>query len=176
LVAGLQARIQSIAALHGDSVGELVTEVNRGMHSATDSNRYATLFYGVWNDESRQLTYVNAGHNPPMLLRAGKGDRCEVHQLGPDGSPVGMLHNALYRESQLSLEAGDVLLIYTDGLTEAPNPEGEEFGPGRLEAFAREHLDLGAATLRDAILAEVERFAGGPTTNDDLTLVVARVR
>jgi len=176
LVAGLQARIQSIAARSRESLGEFIGVINRQMHSATDSNRYATLFYGVWDDRERTLSYVNAGHHPPLVLRSNADGATETLRLESQGAPVGMLADARYSERQVRLRSGDLLLIYSDGLVEAPDAAGDEFGAERLEAAAREHAGLDATGMRDAIVQAVDRFTGGPSAHDDLTLVVARVR
>jgi sigma-B regulation protein RsbU (phosphoserine phosphatase) len=181
LMAGLQARIQSMAPLHGADLGRLLDEVNRSMHSSTDSNRYATFFYGVYDDSEHSLRYVNAGHNPPLLIRSADASIDAPHaalssRLCANGTVVGLLPDARYAEQRLQLRRGDTLLAYTDGLSEARNRDGEEFGEQRLESLARRHGELGARELCDAILVEVDRFVGGSAPEDDLTLIVARVR
>jgi sigma-B regulation protein RsbU (phosphoserine phosphatase) len=176
LVAGLQGRIQSIAPHYRDSIGTLVGEVNRLMCSSTDSNRYATFFYGRYDSATRELRYVNAGHNPPLLLRPDPDRRQQrVDRLEASGTVIGMLPEASYDETTKQLAPGDILLIYTDGLTEASNRQEQEFGEQQLEAVVREHAARPAAEIRDAVLREVDRFVGDAPPLDDMTLVIAKV-
>jgi serine phosphatase RsbU (regulator of sigma subunit) len=181
LVAGLQARIQSIAPRHGRDLGELVCEANRLMLSSTDINRYATFFYGVFDDATRELTYVNAGHLPPLILRpradgATNPDGYETIELESNGTVVGLLEEACYRQSSVQLQRGDILCAYTDGVTEAVNVAGEEFGQERLESAL---IEFASATAEEAcrqLLARLDRFTAGAPQRDDITLVVGRVR
>jgi sigma-B regulation protein RsbU (phosphoserine phosphatase) len=174
LVANLQARIQSIAPLHVHALEELMTELDRLMYASTHDNKYATLFYSVFDDERRTLTYANAGHTPPLLLRR-EGTDHRVERLESTGPVIGLIEGAQFQTASLQLDAGDVLLIHTDGVTEATNPAGEEFGEGRLTTLVPRIAHLSAAALRDAILDEISRFVGASPPHDDLTLVVARV-
>ena len=176
LVASLQARIQSIAPLHGDSLGALVAEANRLTHSSTDSNRYATFFYGLYDGRTRNLNYVNAGHNPPLLFRpdSQRPGGGSIQPLAANGTVIGMLPEAIYEQESVQLETGDVLLMFTDGVTESLNPDGEEFGESRLVDAIRCHARLPAREMQDAVLDEVTRFVAAAPRHDDLTLVVAK--
>ncbi len=177
LMAGLQARLQSIAPLYGADLETMMGELNRAMHSCTETNRYATLFFAVYDDAARSLTYVNAGHNPPLLIRPapppGGGLRCRRLETG--GTVIGLLADAQYRRETLPLAPGDILLACTDGVTEASNAAAEEFGEARLEAAILRHPDGSAADLRDRVVDEVDRFRGAAPQQDDITVVVARV-
>jgi sigma-B regulation protein RsbU (phosphoserine phosphatase) len=174
LVASLQARIQSVAPLHGHALEELVSKVDRLMYASTDGDKYATLFYSVFDDERRTLAYVNAGHTPPLLFhREGTGRH--VEWLGSTGPVIGLVEGAQFQMASLQLGVGDGLLIHTDGVTEATNPAGDEFGEGRLANLATRIAHLPAAAMRDAILDEISRFVGASAPHDDLTLVVAKV-
>ena len=177
LMAGLQARIQSIAPLYGADLEGMMGEVNRVMHSSTDANRYATLFFGVYDDSTRSLSYVNAGHNPPLLFRPdpSAGGDCAIRRLEPNGTVVGLLSAAEYRMETVQLASGDVLLAFTDGVTEATNGREEEFGEARLRELVPRHSGLPADQLRELILEEVDRFRGNAAQQDDITVVVARV-
>ncbi len=177
LMAGLQARLQSIAPRHGADLERTMDEVNRAMHSTTDSNRYATLFFGLYDDATRSLTYVNAGHNPPFLLRPdpSRVSAFRILRLGTGGTVIGLLEDARYQKETLTLLPGDILLAFTDGVTEARNETEEEFGEARLEALVSRHPDRPAAGVRDLILEEVDRFRGAMPQQDDITVVVARV-
>jgi sigma-B regulation protein RsbU (phosphoserine phosphatase) len=180
LMASLQARIQSIAPRHGRELDELVCEANRLMHSSTDINRYATFFYGVFDNATRELTYVNAGHLPPIVLRprgAGATDRptYEVLRLESNGTVIGLLPEACYRQSTMSLREGDLFCAFTDGITEALNGDGEEFGEKRLEQVLMRHAGESAGEICRQVLATLDRFADGASRRDDETLVVGKV-
>jgi sigma-B regulation protein RsbU (phosphoserine phosphatase) len=181
LVASLQARIQSIAPIHGNELGELVCEANRLMHSSTDINRYATFFYGIYDDATRELTYVNAGHLPPVILRprtdtAAGGIEYEAISLESNGTVIGLLPEACYRQSSIQLERGDIFCAFTDGVTEAVNAAGEEFEQRRLEAVLTEQAAATAAESCREVLAQIDRFTAGTVQRDDVTLVVGKVR
>ena len=148
------------------------------MHSSTDDNRYATLFYGVYEEAARRLTYVNAGHPAPLLLRcsaaSAEGDgACET--LSPTGTVVGLLPEARHEARSLRLHPGDLLLAFSDGLVEGGGEEGPEFGPVALASFVRTLREESAARIRERILEEERRLRSGKK-EDDLTLVVARAR
>ncbi|HEU5179194.1 MAG TPA: SpoIIE family protein phosphatase [Candidatus Polarisedimenticolia bacterium] len=179
LMAGLQGRLQTMAVRYGDDLPALFSELNRAMHASTDANRYATLFYGVYEEPSRRLTYVNAGHPAPLLLRRAAGgapgwDPPEA--LAPTGTVVGLLPEARYEARSLHLCPGDLLLAFSDGLVEAGGEEGPEFGPAALADSVRGLQEAGAAAIRERILEEERRFRSDRKGEDDLTLVVARVR
>ena len=178
LMASLQARIQSIAPRHGEALEDLGREINQLMHSTTDTNRYASFFYGLYDDATRELCYINAGHNPPLLLRprdgaAGGGPR--TIRLETTGTVIGLIPDAEFRKDSIQLLPGDILLLYTDGVTETRNRQGEEFGEARFEDLVRRQVDRPASELRDAILEAVDRFRGDAPQHDDITLVVIKV-
>jgi sigma-B regulation protein RsbU (phosphoserine phosphatase) len=171
LVAGLQARVQSLAPAHGEALGALIGALNRSLHDSTESHRYATLFYALYDDATRCLSYVNAGQNPPLLFRSGGA----VERLQTNATVVGLLPESRYAEQRVELSTGDVLIAFTDGVTEAANEAGEEFGEGGVIASMQGRCAEPAERVRDAILGAIERFVGGAAQRDDLTLVVARV-
>lgn len=170
LMAALQARIQSLAPSLGGKPAELISELNRVMLATTEENRYATLFYGVYDDATRSLTYVNAGHEPPLLISGSTA------RLQSTGTVVGLMPGAEYTEVTRVLAPGDLLIAPTDGITEAANEEGEPFGAHRLEAVGVRNRKTDAADLMKIVLGEVDRFRGTAPQEDDMTLVVARVR
>ena len=171
LMAGLQARVQTLAPLHGVSVDLLALEVNRLMHASTDSNRYASLFYALYDDGARTLTYVNAGHNPPLLARPDG----RVERLQATGTVLGVFSDASYDQAALTLDPGDRLLLYTDGITEARDRHDEEFGEERLSALLAQNRHLDAAGLHAALMKEITQFASAGF-QDDATLLVVEVR
>jgi len=179
LMAGLQGRLQALARRYPDDLAGLFDELNRAMHAITGNNRYATLFYGVIEESSRRLTYVNAGHPAPILLRrdgAAPDGYASAAPLSPSGTVVGLLPEARFEQVTIDLDSGDHLLIFSDGLIETRDSQGVELGAGGVEMAARKGLQEGADGMRDRILAEADRFRAGAELEDDVTLVVVRVR
>ena len=174
LMASLQALLRSHVTQGQDDLSGMITEVNRLLCAMTEENRFATLFCSVYEDASRQLTYVNAGHNPPLLFSNGAPGVKAVRRLPANDSILGMFRAATYSCSQLEFSPGDTLLVYTDGITEAQNPQGEQFGEERVKACIQEHLACHPEPLRDRLLEEVKRFTDTAAVTDDQTVVVLR--
>ncbi len=174
LMANLQGRLQSFAPLRVNALDQLMADINDSMCRATESSRYATFFYGVFDNSRNTLTYVNAGHHAPMLFRAGALNGPQRLETG--GMVIGLFPESSYRQETLRLNSGDLLVIFTDGLVEANNANGEEFGEDRIAALADQARRGTAAEIRDSILKGVEEFSNGQRLADDLTLVVAKVR
>ena len=152
------------------SASEVVSEINQYIYDNTPSNRYVTLFYSELDPRSHQLTYINAGHNPPLLVRAAG----EVTRLDIGGFPLGITPFGDYREGWVELEPGDVLVIYSDGASESLNEKGEEFGEARLIELVQKHRARTAPGLRDRIDEALTKFVGNAETVDDLTLVILK--
>ncbi|HZN10357.1 MAG TPA: SpoIIE family protein phosphatase [Blastocatellia bacterium] len=152
------------------SACEVVGEINHYIYDNTPSNRYVTLFYSELDARAHQLTYINAGHNAPLLVRASG----EVTRLDVGGFPVGITPDGEYREGWVQIEPGDVLVIYSDGVTESLDEAGEEFGEARLIEVVQKHRGRTAAGLRDRIDEALTRFVGKAKTVDDLTLVILK--
>jgi sigma-B regulation protein RsbU (phosphoserine phosphatase) len=165
LHAAVRAQSQTTA-----SVREVMGEINRYLYENTPSNKFVTLFYGKLNPESGVLTYSNGGHNPPALLQTGG----EVTKLEVGGLPIGVMQNSVYREGQVEFGPGDVLVVYSDGITESVNDAGEEFGESRLIDVVRRYLDRSAAGLRDRIDEALSRFVGTAAPVDDMTLMIVK--
>jgi sigma-B regulation protein RsbU (phosphoserine phosphatase) len=152
---------------------EVIADLDEVLKQMTNSATFVTMFYARFNRVSRILRCANAGHNPPLLLRAGS---CEVQFLDGAGGPIlGILPNAQFSDTSLPLEQGDILTLFTDGVTEQENQQGEEFSVERLkDVICRE----GAASAAEAVThvsEAVAAFAGGTEQADDLTLVVLKV-
>jgi sigma-B regulation protein RsbU (phosphoserine phosphatase) len=130
--------------------------------------RFATVFYAVLSPHG-QLTFCNAGHNPPVLVRSR-----DVQRLETGGLIVGAFADARFEEQMLQMEPGDVLVAYSDGITEARSIEGEEFGEQRLLSWVQEHRELAPTDLLDGLLGTVQQFSAGTAQGDDLTLLVLR--
>lgn len=169
LMANLIGCLRSQGARAGDDLAAALRAVNRQFHASTAPERYATLFFGVYDEERRLLRYANCGHNPPLLRRKGGA----LLHLQPTAPVVGLLPDWNCEVAELRLEPGDTLLVYSDGLSEAESQGDEPFGDGRLAAALQAGARLSAGALCDAILEEVARFAGS-LNEDDRTLIVAR--
>jgi phosphoserine phosphatase RsbU/P len=152
------------------SPSEIVTEINQYIYDNTPSNRYVTLFYSELDPRTHQLTYINGGHNSPLLVRASG----EVTPLDIGGFPVGITPFGDYHEGMAHLELGDVLVIYSDGVTESQDEAGEEFGEARLIEIVQRNRGRTAAGLRDRIDDALQKFVGKAKSVDDLTLVILK--
>lgn len=151
-------------------VARKMTNINRQLCQSTESNRFATLFLALYDDRSRTLRYTNAGHNAPLLIRADGN----VERLSVGGMMVGAFEWAVYEEAFATLHADDLLLIFSDGICEAENEEGVEYGEQRLQQFAVEHRTMSADELRSAIFQEIDAWTGARERNDDQTLVIVK--
>jgi phosphoserine phosphatase RsbU/P len=163
-----QATFRSLSR-QGLSPAELLETANRQLMDTSHPGRFATVFYAVLCYETGALTYANGGHNPPIIRRAS-GD---IDLLGATGMVVGILPTARYDESSVTLEAGDVLALYSDGVTEAENPSGEPFGEMRLAELVGRLRHLPAQEVATTAAVELERFAPGEPS-DDRTLVIGQ--
>lgn len=175
LMASLQASLKAQALHPHSDLSILVGDINRAVHGSSPVHFFASLFYAEYQPDTRVLRYVNAGHNPPMVLRWRDG-RCDVFPLETEGSPVGALEGAEYTSASIQLEIGDVLVAYTDGITEAEDPQGEFWGQQRLEILLRSCRDRSPRQMIKCILDEVSAFSKGNSQRDDVTLVVVRVK
>ncbi len=153
-----------------ESPAVLMEQINRSLIRRAIQSRFVTVMYGVLGPDGR-LTYTNAGHNPPIL--AGGGG---LRRLETGGLILGLFPNATYEEETLQLEDGDTLVIFSDGVTEALNAAGEEFGEEQLLACIEAHRGSPPEILLDKILTAVRTFAAGAVQNDDVTTLVLRYR
>ena len=178
---GLAAALMMVAFrayMHATIINELamrvvMSRVNRLVYDTTDGQRFITTFYGLIDPENKRMLYMMAGHNPPLLLRANG----TVRLLEDGGLPLGIFSDSRYSESVLDFESGDLLVLYTDGITEAVNTDDEEFGLLRLEEVVRRTSSLRAHEVAHAIIDAVHEYsneAGGP--EDDLTVSVVKVK
>ncbi len=169
LVMSLQAKVQAMGESE-DSPATVLSRLNRGMVASSPGNRFATVFLGSLAPATGEFAYANAGHNPPLWLR-GNG---EITLLSDGGPILGILPAASYRDYWLELNPGDVLLMYSDGVTEASNAEGEEFGVERLQDVLKQHGGSSAETLLVAVREAVENWVADTPPEDDATVVVVR--
>jgi sigma-B regulation protein RsbU (phosphoserine phosphatase) len=148
----------------------MTASINEQLCRSTESNRFATLFLALYDDRTRLLRYTNAGHNSPLLVRAGG----EVERLSTGGTMVGAFDWMKFEEGQTTLEEGDLLIIFSDGISEAENEAGVEYGEERLAQFAVAHRELSADELRHAIFDEIDAWSGIRERGDDQTLVIVK--
>jgi serine phosphatase RsbU (regulator of sigma subunit) len=152
------------------NLSEAVSRINRTVCQNVPTNKYVTFFMAVLDPPSGQLTFVNAGHNPPLLVRAD----ASVEKLEAGGMVLGMFEDVQYENGRAQLRAGDALLVYSDGVTETWNAADEEFGEEGLLRVAVATRDHDAGGIRDRILGELEAFALGAKATDDRTLIVLK--
>ena len=169
LMSSLHAAIHAQSASH-DSLVETISAVNRYLADNIPANRFVTLFYAELDPQSGALSFLNAGHNPPLIVHAAG----TVEQLASGGLPLGIKPDAEYREGRTRLQPGDVLVIYSDGVTEAVSPTGEEFGATRLYEVVSRNINASAAGIRDRIESSLTKFAQGTSAADDITLVIVK--
>jgi sigma-B regulation protein RsbU (phosphoserine phosphatase) len=134
---------------------------------------FVTAFYGIYDPQTRQLTYARAGHNPPRLKRCADGTLVVLDRAA--GLPLGIVETERYPEAVCDLQVGDQIVFYTDGITEAANRAGEMFGPSRLDQVLKD-CGLTAAGLVQAVVEAVERFMDGRPADDDRTVLIAKVK
>jgi sigma-B regulation protein RsbU (phosphoserine phosphatase) len=212
LMSVIQASLRAQAPQINGQMTELIASMNRLLCESTGANHYATFFYAQLDWSARRLTYVNAGHNPPILVRAGaKADSLSlsnvaqavnslksengaefgrlsrakalaspskemISYLTVGGPVIGLLENCVYRNSTIELGSGDVLVAYTDGLSEARNLEGEEFGEERLTQIVVDNADLPANEMREQIIASIRNWQHAAPQHDDMTMVIVKVK
>ncbi len=171
LMANLQANLRSRYAIALDDLPRLLKSVNQLFYENTPDDRYATLFFAVYDDHSRELEYANCGHNAPLLFRANGS----LERLTSTSTVIGLFPKWECVTRRITLAPGDLLVIYTDGVTEANDAAGDEFGEARLIETVRACLSLPPASLVAAIHNAVQTFSSGEQS-DDLTLVIAHAR
>ena len=173
MMASLQASLRGQALHYGDNVAGLMEQVNKLVYGTSTTNRYATFFYAQYDHTTKKLAYVNAGHNPPFLIRAS-GD---VELLEEGGAVVGMLPPMLvsYTQGEITLAQGDILVGFTDGISEAMNPAEEEWGEDALLDRLKALTDRTARDILDVVVASADEFASGAKQHDDMTMIVVKV-
>jgi phosphoserine phosphatase RsbU/P len=169
LMMGLQARVQVLIE-EPKSLAEVTTRLNRITAANCPSNRFITFFMCILDGDTGELTYCNAGHNPPILVRTSGA--CE--QLKGGGPVLGILKSIEYKEFRNHLEVGDCLVIYSDGVTEAADTQSEEFETDRLGEAVAKHRTEPAATILAEVNRAVAEFTSGAPQSDDITLIVVR--
>ncbi len=173
MMASLQASLRGEATRAPENLAALVSNVNRLVYEASSSNRYATFFYAQYNPADRRLTYVNAGHNPPMLFHCSNG-HWQVSRLEAGGTVVGLLESFPYEQASVTIEPDDVFIAFTDGISEAMNHSDEEWGEEHLIATVEACAGLSPSETIARIMQAADTFVSGAKQHDDMTLVVLR--
>jgi serine phosphatase RsbU (regulator of sigma subunit) len=166
LMSSLHAAVHAQAGSH-DTLVSTISAVNRYLADNIPANRFV---YAELDPESGALSFLNAGHNPPLIVHSAG----TVEQLASGGLPLGIKPDADYREGRTQLQHGDVLVIYSDGVTEAMSPSGEEFGATRLYEVVSRNIESSAAGIRDRIESSLTKFSQGTSAADDITLVIVK--
>jgi phosphoserine phosphatase RsbU/P len=170
LMASLRASLRGVTLDNPRDFAKLMHKVNRLVYEASASNRYATFFFAAYDPKTRRLECVNAGHNPPVVLR---GD--QVIRLEAGGPVVGLLPFAPYTEQSLTLETGDLLLLYTDGISEAMTRDDEEWGEERMIDAALAVHNQDAGEVLRAVLSAADKFTAGAPQHDDMTMLILKL-
>jgi sigma-B regulation protein RsbU (phosphoserine phosphatase) len=180
LMSTVQATLRSLTARNGlpppptPQLDQMVGKLNRLIFNSTNGSHYVTFFYASFDQTTRMLTYVNAGHNPPLFLQAGS--TLEFRTLTAGGLVAGAFEHANYDQESVQMNSDDLLFMYTDGLTEALSRDGEEFGEDRLKETLTASALLSVDTIRDAVVKRVKEWCTGAALYDDLTFVVMKVK
>jgi len=175
LMASLQASLRAQALHPHSDLTALIGGVNRLVYESSPTAFFASLFYAEYEPATRMLQYVNAGHNPPIILRP-QMESCELFHLRAQAVPIGMFVDTQFAATKFQLAKDDILVAYTDGITEAANASGELWGLERLERLLRSCNRMAPNEIVERILAEVSEFANGEPQHDDVTLVVMKVQ
>ena len=176
----VQASLRSLAGNNGASLASLAAKMNRLLYRSTGVSSYATFFYAQFDEDSHQLRYVNAGLNPPYLLRNENvqgfvPSAAAIEELSVGGMIIGMFPQLSYEEGVLQLDRNDVLIAFSDGVTEAHNPAEEEFGEERLKGLLRQTANLSIDEMKETILKELKKWMSDAPQHDDLTFLLMKV-
>ena len=172
LFMALSRIVVRVTAMWFKKPSEVISFANPIIANNSKTGMFVTLFYGVIDNDTRTLTYVNAGHNPPIVLRKKTG---EIEELDLTGVAVGAVDDAEYTQEELQLSPGDVIVLYTDGITEAINDKEEMYDVPKLIETIRKNGDFSSQEIVDEIIRSVFAFTGSQPQFDDITLMVVKV-
>jgi phosphoserine phosphatase RsbU/P len=174
LMASLRACLRTMTRTTSQELTHLMAHMNRLIYEASAVNRYATFFFGIFDPQASTFHYVNAGHNPPLLLRRGASGGYDWLHLDCGGPVVGLLPESTYEQGSVLVHPGDLLLAYTDGISEAMNSADEEWGEEAMMLAAQEASERSAEDIVSAVFAAADAFSGGAPQHDDMTVLVIR--
>jgi phosphoserine phosphatase RsbU/P len=172
IMASLRASLRGLILEDPGDLARMMQKVNRLVYESSSSSRYATFFFAILDPQTREFRYVNAGHNPPVLMKAVSG---ELRRLEACGPVVGLLPFAAYQTQSLILEPGDLLVAYTDGISEAMTAEDEEWGEHRMLEAVPHRPTASAAEVLEQIFRAADEFTAGAEQHDDMTLLVMKI-
>ena len=171
LLSAMMQGIFAAQAATNDSPSQTISKVNLALYRRGIESRFVTLMYGAMNPDGR-LTYCNAGHNPPLII--SPGDSTQVRRLECGGPIVGLFDAATFEEETVALQAGDWLIVFSDGVSEAMSASGDEYGENRIVSVVERNKELEPRQLLEAMFADVREFTRGAPQSDDITAMVLR--
>ena len=171
MMSNLQARVQILAEAPGD-LAEMVHRLDQAVSANSPDNRFITFFIGIADPEKNEMIYCNAGHNPPLLVRSDGS----LEKLAVCGTVLGMLPEIGYDQRSCSFAPGDLLAVFSDGVTEAESPQEEEYGDDRLGEWLIGRRESESKSLVEGVLADIDQFTEGAPPADDVTVLIARFR
>jgi phosphoserine phosphatase RsbU/P len=173
IMASLRASLRGLILDDPGDLARMMQKVSHLVYEASSSSRYATFFFATLNPRTREFRYVNAGHNPPVLVKQASRALTRLEDGGP---VVGMLPFAIYEAQSVTLEPGDLLIAYTDGISEAMTADDEEWGESRMLAAVPPQPSASAVEILDGIFLAADAFTAGAEQHDDMTLLVMKVK
>lgn len=178
LMASLQSLVRTNLAVREGDLTRFMTELSQRVYDETTLDRYVTLFFGILDTSDLTFHYVNAGHNAPLFFRKWNLSRRtpDLETLEQGGPPLGLFPGTRYLVGQISLQEGDVLVLYTDGVSEAANEQGEEYGEERLRHVVRSSISLSASQVCQEVVRQLDQFTGSSPQWDDMTLAIVKVK
>lgn len=172
LMASLRASLRGMTLDGPRNLAAMMQKVNRLVYEASADHRYATFFFATYDPKTRELRYVNAGHNPPLLIKAGKA---EPLRLDAGGLVVGLLPQADYEEQSIVLNSGDLLLTYTDGISEAMTVDDQEWGEEQMLKAVLSSQGTSADEVMREVFRAADEFTAGAPQHDDMTLLIMKL-
>ncbi len=169
MVMTMSKMVFSLYAAQIDSPSVLLSRINTEMRKLLLDNQYVTAFYLMYDHDTRRVKFTNAGHSRPLFYRKSKG---KVMALDTDGLFVGIMDDTQYEEKSISIEPGDRIFFYTDGITEIKNDMREEFGEKRLARFMIDNASTPGSDFCNALLAEMNTFSADVSRNDDIAFLI----
>lgn len=167
----LMANLQAVLRTLTETIrlpGDVCSRLNHHLHQVTDASKFATFFYAEWDEKSQRLSYVNAGHNAPILFGS-----CHGRRLDEGGIPLGLFPDPGFQMGEVLLQSDDMLVLYSDGITEATSENGEEFGERRLEQVVADHCKESLAEIQQSVIKAVNEWSR-KEPEDDMTLLIVR--
>jgi sigma-B regulation protein RsbU (phosphoserine phosphatase) len=174
-MASIQALLRTLVPIN-KSPAEVMRQVHKLFIHNIRFETFVTFFVGAFDSSTKTLTYCNAGHLPPLILRKNKSKEDSIEMLRPTGAAIGLVEEALFAEKTIELHKEDLLVLYTDGVTEAGNLQNQEFGRERLETSVRQVERLPVKEVIQKIRLSLEEFSEGKPLADDTTIVICKIK